>query len=461
MASLYGYALDAFRVLVPLPQNRLPREGPYVWFYALTLAMLVAMAGMARRQGTWAMRLALFPFAMAATLKFVFGFVSKEDAFNRLLGTWGLQYCIKLIDYAFSPEPKLKLSEVQSGKKDGAKDMSFLSPWERLGFSTFFFIYDGFELLHVIRGFDWQFGVEIGIRKPRNWAPTSSRVSFVLKTLLSIFTYFLSCDVAQTIIHAAPLCGEALCGAQGRSMFSFGGDNLVARYAISTLLHFMSGILVIYGFEVINSVLSIFVVFFSGSDPSDWPPLFDDPWISTSLHDLWGKRWHQLFRRSVLLVGGHPFATIVNWFTPAGKLGSSASDDGAKVKRSPLHPAAVAMGAFLASGLLHTWDSYAQRNGRMPGALTIAFFAAQGVALAVEREWKRMTGKPVGGFWGWLWVCFWMVIVAQPLVDEWHQLGFLDSSYILPEQSPTQLFIIPFLHQYFPTLLSRSIFAIS
>jgi hypothetical protein len=65
------------------------------------------------------------------------------------------------------------------------------------------------------------------------------------------------------------------------------------------------------------------------------------------------------------------------------------------------------------SGFLHSWDYYALASGKTPGLPTILFFAAQGVGLALEREWKRRTGKKVSGFVGWVWVVLWTVGAGQ------------------------------------------------
>lgn len=206
------------------------------------------------------------------------------------------------------------------------------------------------------------------------------------------------------------------------------------KYAISTVLHLLSGLIIMFGMwrtlrdspislnpsydfffqfpsdsftttglaQGYDIVTFIAVVLFR-SEPANWPPLLDKPWLSTSLHDLWGTRWHQLFRRSFLLGGGYPFAAILR---------PSQHKDPRHSRR--LSPGAIAFGTFIVSGLLHKWDYYALSDGRMPGHPTVVFFVLQPCALALEREWKRQTGRPVGGILGWFWVAFWLLIVAQP-----------------------------------------------
>ncbi|KAF8316122.1 hypothetical protein DL93DRAFT_2078375 [Clavulina sp. PMI_390] len=435
IGSLYESALYFFNALIPPPHRRVPRDAQYAWFYGLTLFLLVLMAGLARRRGTWLMRLALFPFAMAAMLQFIYGFFSDEEPVNRAFGTWGLQLALKLIEYVHSPEPTLKLSEIQK-EKGSDKPQSHSS--RSLLLSPLYFLYDGLELIFTFRGFDWQFGAETGVRKPPQWLNTKSRPRFVLHVIIVIIRDSLICDVAQTVIQTVGLGGT-----ERRSMFSFGGGNILAKYSISTSLHILSGVVIVYGLEMMYLMCALIGVLFCGSEPTSWLPLVEKPWISTSLHDLWGRRWHQLFRRSFLLVGGYPLAVIVRLF-----LVRDTSTTGAEAKKSSLNPSAIAIGTCVASAMIHYWDFYALSHGTMPGYLTVAFFIAQGVGLTLERELKRVTGKVVGGFRGWLWVFFWMVVVAQPFIDSWHRLGFLDKAIVPPELSPMHHFVVPYIREH-------------
>jgi len=176
------------------------------------------------------------------------------------------------------------------------------------------------------------------------------------------------------------------------------------------------------------------------SDPSLWPPFTDSPWLSTSLHDLWGRRWHQLIRRSLFVTGGIPFAVLS--------------------RLCGLSPFVVtnvaAFGVCLMSGLLHSWDYYALASGKTPGIPTVLFFVGQGVGLAMEREWRRRTGKRVHGFFGWMWVLLWTVGASQPCIDSWHRLAILGQSVIPGEYSPAQQLFIPWLLGRWSTV--RSVF---
>ncbi|KAF8316130.1 hypothetical protein DL93DRAFT_794859 [Clavulina sp. PMI_390] len=449
MLSVRADAFNALQFFIPAPQNRLPRNSQHAWFYSLAVFLLVMMAGLARRRGTWSIRLALFPFAMFTMLRFIYGFVGRDEPINRAFGMWGLQYCLKLMDYVHSPDPMLKLSEAQADKDAARPSQPPATTSSALLMVPFSFVYDAFELLFTFRGFDWQFGIETGIRRPREWLPATSRALFALKSVFIVLRDLLLCDIIQTTIHMA-----SLGGIERGSMFAFGGGNLILRYSVSTTLHILSGVAVMYRLEFIYTVFSLIGVLLCGSNPSSWPPLFDSPWISTSLHDFWGRRWHQLFRRSFLIGGGYPLAAAVGWMVSVRKKHAPSSADGATgKKKSSITPAALAIGTCLVSGLVHNGDYYAQRDSRMPGVSTIAFFATQGVAMALEREWKRMTGRQVNGIWGWLWVFIWMAVLAQPFMETWHQLGFLDSLFILRERSPTRLFIIPFFRSKIPNLI--------
>lgn len=157
-------------------------------------------------------------------------------------------------------------------------------------------------------------------------------------------------------------------------------------------------------------VLTFIAVGLFQSDPKSWPPFADSPWLSTSLHDFWGRRWHQTLRRHFLELGGVPFASIYRSLFDRNHPGAKTVG---KVKSKTRNQGAIAFGTFLISGLHHMLCTYATLRGEVMGWPCVLFFVAQSGGLMLEREWKRRTGKSVGGFGGWLWTTLWMLIVGQ------------------------------------------------
>jgi len=48
-----------------------------------------------------------------------------------------------------------------------------------------------------------------------------------------------------------------------------------------------------------HTLMSLIHVGFLGvSKPESWPPMFDHPFLCSSVPDFWGKRWHYMFRRT-------------------------------------------------------------------------------------------------------------------------------------------------------------------
>ena len=193
------------------------------------------------------------------------------------------------------------------------------------------------------------------------------------------------------------------------------GSNFLESAAISTAIHCASGLFVVFRtspsydssshsnsrrFDVLYQILlaigeliAVFSIAVLNSDPKSWPPVFDQPWLSTSLHEFWGQRWHQLFRQMFLFAGGYPLQAILS---PLGKAVSEAG---------------FLFGTFLASALVHNVGFYA--TGTTPGWPCILFFTGQSVGLCLERAWRAATGKRVGGLVGWLWVVLWIVGLGQ------------------------------------------------
>ncbi|KAG8681337.1 hypothetical protein FRC08_015703 [Ceratobasidium sp. 394] len=171
-----------------------------------------------------------------------------------------------------------------------------------------------------------------------------------------------------------------------------------------------------------------------GQPPSAWPPVMEKPWITTSLHDFWGRRWHQLLRQTFLVGGGYPLSFIfersVGFFfgKRAGRIAGFAG---------------LVLGAFAASGLFHMFAMYAM--GRGIEWRVLGFFLAQAVALALERVWKATTGRRVDGWWGRIWAYAWVIIGGQWCVDAWHRRGLGGGMVIPPFLSPTRLIILPLI----------------
>ncbi|GAW10556.1 fruit-body specific protein a [Lentinula edodes] len=59
-------------------------------------------------------------------------------------------------------------------------------------------------------------------------------------------------------------------------------------------------------FDSLFSIDVLIFVIWSGrilQSPTQWPPIFDEPWRADSLSDFWAKRWHQLFRHFFIGLG--------------------------------------------------------------------------------------------------------------------------------------------------------------
>ncbi|KAI6113906.1 hypothetical protein EDD16DRAFT_1599106 [Pisolithus croceorrhizus] len=130
--------------------------------------------------------------------------------------------------------------------------------------------------------------------------------------------------------------------------------------------------------------LSMVLVSIFRQHSSQWPPLFDKPWLSTSLSEIWGRRWHQMPRFTFTSCGGIPFAYLFG--RPGGILGT-----------------------FLTSDIFHAIEFHAV--GRGGTAMAVMGFFMNGVGVLLERAWSKEVspGHRVRGMiWGWIWTFSWM-----------------------------------------------------
>lgn len=154
------------------------------------------------------------------------------------------------------------------------------------------------------------------------------------------------------------------------------------RFSLSTAIHILGGLMVVFGLEMGNDLVGLLAVGLFRSVPASWFPLYDHPWRATSLHDFWGRRWHQILRHMFLSLGGYPGLWV------GGNIG-------------------LVLGTFLASGMYHALGL------QMADHRIVLFFVLQGLGILLENVYRRCTGRRVGGVAGWCWTAFWVVVLGQ------------------------------------------------
>ena len=173
------------------------------------------------------------------------------------------------------------------------------------------------------------------------------------------------------------------------------------RYRNSSLVTLGAGF---YIYLVVDSVYHLLAALFTllfQQYPSQWPPFFDVPLLSTSLTSFWGRRWHQLFRESFVEVGGKP---MEKYFGRVGRI----------------------LGAFTVSGALH--DTGMRGMCRGPDTLqVVGFFLLNAAGMIVEYAWKKATGKHIGGIIGFLWAFSFLIMTGNIYVDVLARRGLLGS----------------------------------
>ncbi|KAI8447773.1 hypothetical protein BY996DRAFT_7660763 [Phakopsora pachyrhizi] len=160
-------------------------------------------------------------------------------------------------------------------------------------------------------------------------------------------------------------------------------------------------------------------------DSTEYPDLFNKPWMRSSLIEFWSKGWHSLFRRHILVCGWKPFELI---FSP---LGSQAS----KI--------AGMMGAMIFSGLFHeyTLAAASKVDYNFP---TMKVFILMGVGMILEGYFKTLTGRKVNGLTGYVWMSLIVGFAARDAVLSWIERGLASSGITDVENWTWHRYFIPF-----------------
>ena len=222
---------------------------------------------------------------------------------------------------------------------------------------------------------------------------SKSVFTFVLLSVVRLALYALGFDVCNQIIRM--LSPDTFGSLSGGSLF----DHTLLELLRSVSVSFLTLWMAYFSMQWTYQFLAVVCIVLFRQRPSQWPPLFDSPWLSTSLSEFWGRRWHQMIR-DVSLNLGQPFNRLLSRF---GDL----------------------FGAFLVSGIFHEIELRSFGRGGSLVAI-IGFWMMNGVGVVLERIWTKNTGRRVGGVWGWTWTFGWLVWGVW-MVDEWAKAGLWNS----------------------------------
>ncbi|EPT03396.1 hypothetical protein FOMPIDRAFT_87825 [Fomitopsis schrenkii] len=305
-----------------------------------------------------------------------------------------------------SAKPKVatgKANGVANGKTNGEANRHAHPPNPRTAIFPQWFR-DASDIIFAMRGIGWDFGKGLYVPKESR---SLERGPFLRTTALSLLYNYMVIDILNTFFKLVPRVGTY----RGGSIFLPELAPL-PRYVLSSAIHLATGFIVQYGMDICNDIATLFGVGVLGQDPAAWPPVQDRAWKATSLHDYWGKRWHQTLRQVFLVFGGRVGGFLVG-------------------------PVGTVLGSFFASGMYHELGMH------MSDHRVTLFFLLQGVGIILEGLWKKATGKLVGGVVGWIWTAFFVLVIGQISTDGWAINGLIGGLIVPYPLSATRQFLLP------------------
>ncbi|KAL4246186.1 wax synthase family protein [Abortiporus biennis] len=407
--SPFDALYDVFRLLIPSREDQKPltwKETPEAFAYLIPFTL---MAYLSRRRNTHFWRICLLPTVIILGLRGTFRYYGTDPQLVPL--TWNRALlCIRLlataIDLAFTTEGRLKIGEQEKDLLPVGQSLSSRKgtsvrnrSWIPLAIS------DTLDVWFNFRGIGYKFSEGTIIPKEyRSLQPNR----FILSTLVSIIRDTIVMELLHTVFYIFP----GLTDVGGHSIF-YQTLPPLQRYAISTMLTITFAHFSIISLRGTYNLTAIVAIGLFGSSPTSWPPLFNNPWAATSLHDFWARRWHSMLRRNFIIVGGFPGYWI------AGRIG-------------------FIIGVFAVSGLLHDLAAYVLPTP-LDNRVTLFFFF-QAVGLILEEAYKHITGKRVGGLGGRIWTVLFLVGFGQWIVNAWMAFGISCNPGTLPMLNPVKIY---------------------
>ncbi|KAH0830210.1 membrane bound O-acyl transferase family-domain-containing protein [Lanmaoa asiatica] len=374
-------------------------------FYAMAVLVQLQRAGLYRA----ALLPMVFWMTFRANMSLDFSWNYPGYAYlNQALALSMFTFALRSTTWVFARRPYVRLPICKSGNGT-INGYHGNTPTEH-GVSVSSAMWNAWDLVVNLRGIGWNEPQKMHIPTP--YFQVKSRLIFSLLSLgRSIFLVLVFDIMNRTIRSFGP---DTFGTPKGGTIFdpSLPPSERYMKSLIVTLLSGISGYIIIEAGYQLHAAL--FTVLFQ-QHPSQWPPLFDSPWLSTSLASFWGRRWHQLFRESFVAIGSRPMERYL------GRTG-------------------VVMGAFAVSGVLHDVGLQGMGQGADTPMIT-GFFLLHGVGIVMEHAWKQVTGRRVSGIIGWLWVTSWTLFWGHLIVDVWARRGLIGSEFCPEAYRPTTLFL--------------------
>lgn len=265
------------------------------------------------------------------------------------------------------------------------------SPIERAS-SILNVLLDALDLMFNMRGIGWSWSQR---PFPRMGTRSTSILVILTKLLFKLIVYDISHYLVQ---HFRPSVDVPA----GDTIFD-PTLNIVPRCAWAAFYAICGAVVVYTTVDVYYHIATLIGRILLRQPAWQWPPISDRPWTSTSITDFWSFRWHQAFRHVFVVFGLQPGAALLG------------------------RPGAL-VGAFAVSGVLHDLGMWGLGRGtefRTAGG----FFLLMGIGAALEYEFKVVTGRRVGGIWGWVWTMAWTTAWGTLVIDAWARRGMIAADF--------------------------------
>ena len=249
---------------------------------------------------------------------------------------------------------------------------------------------DGFDLLFNLRGIGW------------SWSPfrrMSTRSMSIPAVLAKVLLKLVVFDVAHYLVQYNRPSVDA---PAGDTIFD-PALSPVPRCAWAVFYTACGGLMVYTNVDALYYIAALVGRILLRQPAWRWPPLSDHPWKATSITEFWSFRWHQFFRHVFVVFGAVPGGLLLG------------------------RPGAL-VGAFAVSAVLHDLGLWGL--GRGTEFHTVGgFFLLMGVGAGGELGFRKLTGRRVGGLWGWAWTMVWTIGWGSMMIDAWARRGMIASDF--------------------------------
>ncbi|KAI9342266.1 hypothetical protein BDR26DRAFT_282137 [Obelidium mucronatum] len=250
-------------------------------------------------------------------------------------------------------------------------------------------------------------------------------LAFYMKLVVRLFLSWIAYSIAISYFQKYPYTP-----ASGWFLNLSNPKEIVDHAMFGVLTYCFTGI-------IFNGLLPVFVIL-----NAPFVPIFNEPFLATSLRDFWSNRWNSLIKTSIHRVAFIPTLKLLKSLS-SNRDQEKPTHSEKQHKQPDIHYMIAVMASFTFSALYHEYLIFNFFTEPSLGE-NFCFFMLQGIFCVIQVYFQKLTGFGKtwgrgGVFWNFVgWSCtMGLLLITSPMfVGPYARFGVFFEPFVIPVYGP-------------------------